>query len=98
MVVVSHDAFNSNARYGKVLVLHLTSVRRPGGSFPWEVAVPRGTGGLPHASVVKCAEVYTVFKSQLVDRIGTLPAGLVAAIDRALAHALGLPATASDSW
>ena len=89
-VIVSADAFNLNERYPKVMVVHLTSVRRAGGPFSWEVAVPRGVAGLTRASVAKCAEVYTLLKAQLSQRVGTLPAAYLAHIDRALSIALDL--------
>jgi mRNA-degrading endonuclease toxin of MazEF toxin-antitoxin module len=90
-LVVPNDAFNVNDRYTKVMVVHLTSVQRLGGPFDWEVAVPRGAARLSKASVIKCAEVYTLLKSQLGDLIGTLPRDVLAQVDRALATALGLP-------
>jgi mRNA-degrading endonuclease toxin of MazEF toxin-antitoxin module len=96
MVVVSHDAFNTNERYPKVLAVHVTSVRRPGGPFDWEIDVPRGVAGLQRASVIKCAEIYTLLKADLVTRAGTLPAKLIARVDRALALALALPTPLAD--
>lgn len=90
-LVVSADAFNRNDLYRKVMVVHLTSVRRASGPFPWEVELPRGTAGLPVASTAKCAEVYTVLKGQLAELVGTLPAAQMGSIDRALAVALALP-------
>ena len=65
MLVVSDDAFNTNDKYPKVMVVHLTSAERPGRDFDWEVALPRGTAGLERASVIKCGEVYTLWKEQL---------------------------------
>ena len=91
LLVVSHDSFNSNERYRKVMVVHLTSVHRPGGPFDWEVAVPRGAGGLRQGSVAKCGEVYTLFKEHLESLVGTAPSEMMEQIDRALALALGLP-------
>lgn len=91
-VVVSNDAFNADERYEKVLVVHVTSVQRLGGPFDWEVAVPRGTAGLKRASVIKCAEVYTLLKADLVESSGSLPRALLAQVDAALAIALDLPA------
>lgn len=89
-LVVSNDAFNSNERWTKVLVVHLTSVRRPGGPYDWEVTLPRGTANLSHPSVVKCGEVYTFFKTQLGPLIGTLARNHMEQVDRALHAALGL--------
>jgi mRNA-degrading endonuclease toxin of MazEF toxin-antitoxin module len=90
---VSDDAFNRNDPYQKVMVVHLTSVRRLGGPYEWEVSLPRGTGGLPLASTAKCNEVYTLFKAQLGELIGTLPRQSLREIDRALSVALGLRGT-----
>jgi len=55
------------------------------------VALPKRTAGLPRASVVKCAEVYTLWKDQLQGPAATLPAADMRRVDRALAVALGLP-------
>ncbi len=91
-LIVSADAFNVNERWTKVLVVHLTSVRRPGGPYDWEVTLPRGSGNLPATSVAKCAEVYTLWKTQLGDLIGALPPEHMEQVDRALHVALGLRA------
>ena len=91
-LIVSHDAFNRNDRYSKVMVVHLTSVRRAGDEYPWEVELPRGAGGLPVASVVKCGEIYTLLKAHLHELAGTLRAEHIEQVDRALATALALRA------
>lgn len=91
MLVVSHDAFNSNQRYPKVMVVHLTSVQRLGQDFDWEIPLPKGTAGLSRPSVVKCAEIYTLWKEQLEGPSATLPAEAMEQVDRALAMTLGLP-------
>jgi mRNA-degrading endonuclease toxin of MazEF toxin-antitoxin module len=89
-LIVSRDAFNRNDRYPKVMVVHLTSVQRGGGEYPWEVDLPRGAGGLAVASVAKCAEIYTFLKSDLSELAGALRAEHMERVDRALATALGL--------
>jgi mRNA-degrading endonuclease toxin of MazEF toxin-antitoxin module len=89
-LVVSVDAFNRNERYPKVMVVHLTTALRAGEPFRWEIEVPRGTAGLPAASVVKCNEVYTLLKTHLTAIAGTLPRPYVDRVDRALALTLGL--------
>lgn len=91
MLIVSDDVFNGNPRYPKVMVVHLTSVKRAEGPFDWEVSVPRRTAGLERPSTVKCGEVYTLWKEQLQGTTGTLPKTLLQKVDRALAIALGLP-------
>jgi mRNA-degrading endonuclease toxin of MazEF toxin-antitoxin module len=91
VLVISDDAFNRNERYPKVMVVHLTSVERLGGPFEWEVPLPRGTAGLSRSSVVKCGEIYTLWKEQLQGPAATLPRELMQRVDRALAVALSLP-------
>ena len=91
-LVVSHNAFNQNDRYPKVMVVHLTSVHRSGDEYPWEVALPRGTAGLPVASVAKCGETYTLLKSHLHEAAGMLRTEQMQQVDRALMTALALRA------
>jgi len=90
-LIVSDDLFNANPGYDKVMAVHLTSVRRPGGPYPWEVDLPKGAANLDRHSVIKCGEVQTRAKDQLESLVGTLPRELMARVDRALAIALALP-------
>lgn len=90
MLVVSADAFNANDRYPKVMVVHLTSVERLGGPFAWEVSIPKGTAGLPRASVAKCSEIYTLWKDQLQGPPASLPKAIMSRVDGALGIALDL--------
>jgi len=89
-LIVSHEAFNRNELYPKVMVVHLTTVRRVEGAYPWEVDLPRGSGGLEVSSVAKCGEIYTLLKSHLTDLSGALRIEHMEQVDRALAVALGL--------
>jgi mRNA-degrading endonuclease toxin of MazEF toxin-antitoxin module len=89
-LIVSHDAFNRNDRYPKVMAVHLTSVQRIGSEYPWEVDIPRGEGGLTVLSVAKCGEIYTLLKVRLEQRVGMLRTERMEEIDRALAIALSL--------
>ncbi len=90
-LIVSNDAFNRNDRYPKVLAVHLTSVRRAEGPYPWEVDLPRGSGGLEVSSVAKCGEIYTLLKSHLTEVSGALRSEHMERVDRALTLALSLP-------
>jgi mRNA-degrading endonuclease toxin of MazEF toxin-antitoxin module len=89
-LVISDDVFNANERYPKVMVVHLTSVRRLGGPYDWEVDVPRGVARLQKGSVIKCGEIYTLLKIHLGDLVGTLPRAYLDQVDAALSVALGL--------
>jgi mRNA interferase MazF len=88
-LIVSNDAFNRNERYPKVMVVHLTSVRRVG-EYPWEVELPRGAAALAVASVAKCGEIYTLYKSYLEALCGTLGDEQMERVDQALATALAI--------
>jgi mRNA-degrading endonuclease toxin of MazEF toxin-antitoxin module len=90
-LIVSHEAFNRNERYPKVMVVHLTTVHRAEGPYPWEVDLPRGSAGLKVGSVAKCGEIYTLLKSHLTEFCGALRSEEMERVDRALAVALGLP-------
>ena len=72
------------------MVVHLTTVHRAEGAYPWEVDLPRGSGGLEVSSVAKCGEIYTLLKSHLTELSGTLRSEHLEHVDRALAIALGL--------
>ena len=89
-LVVFHDAFNRNDRYPTVLAVHVTSVRRPGGPFAWEVALPAGAAGRRKPGVVECGKVYTLLKNQLEAVSGTLDRESMEQVDRALSIALNL--------
>lgn len=90
MLVVSDDTFNRNERYSKVMVVHVTTVKRLGGPYDWEVELPRGTAGLDRTSVVKGGEIYTLWKDQLQGLVGTLPRSIMQQVDKALAISLSL--------
>ncbi len=76
------------------MVVHLTTVATERATS-WQVSIGRGVGGLPSTSIAlrlaaECAEVYTLFKADLAEPIGTLPRERMREIDRALGVALGL--------
>lgn len=90
MLIVSDDSFNRNERYTKVMVVHVTTVKRLGGPYDWEVQLPRGTAGLDRTSIVKAGEIYTLWKDQLQGLVGTVPRSIMHQVDRALAISLSL--------
>jgi mRNA interferase MazF len=89
-LIVSDDTFNANEHYPRLLAVHLTTAQRAGGPYPWDVPVARGVAGLQLASTVKCAEVYTLAKTDLTGLIGALPRAHLDRVDAALALVLGL--------
>jgi mRNA interferase MazF len=90
MLIVSDDSFNRNERFPKVTVIHVTTVKRLGGPYDWEVVLPRGTAGLERSSTAKCNEVYTLWKDQLKEHVGTIPHTYMEQVDQALMVGLGL--------
>ena len=52
--------------------------------------IPCGVARLPKKSTAKCAQVYTFFKTDLGDLVGTLPGQYLERVNRALAVSLGL--------
>lgn len=68
---MQNDVFNQS-RIATAIVCVLTSniVRA---AAPGNVALTRGEGGLPKASVVNVTQVFTVDKARLEDRLGELP-------------------------
>ncbi|MGA1794567.1 MAG: type II toxin-antitoxin system PemK/MazF family toxin [bacterium] len=77
-VVVQNNVFN-RSRINTVVVCALTSnlkrARAPG-----NVLLERGEANLPKQSVVNISQIFTVDKSQLTEKIGTLHAGKVRTI------------------
>ena len=77
-VVVQSDVFN-RSRIGTTVVCLITSnlfrARAPG-----NVLLKKGEANLPKESVVNISQILTVEKSELIEQIGRLPAGVVDAI------------------
>jgi mRNA interferase MazF len=58
---------------------------------PSHAVIPRGTAGLRVTSKALTEQIKAVDKRRLVRRLGTLPAHLLAQIDRALRTTFALP-------
>ncbi len=87
VLVVSND--KNNQFSGTVTVLPITS-KALEKTYPFEVAVPKGGGGLPKASKIKADQIRTIDKKRLIKAIGTLPDELMVEVDRAVKIHLGL--------
>jgi len=77
-VVVQSDTFN-RSRIGTTVVCLITS-NLTRSLAPGNVALKKGDANLPKTSVVNVSQLLTVDRSELVERIGKLPAGAVEAI------------------
>lgn len=73
VVVLQSDVFNKSA-IGSVVVCHLTS-NLTRASSPGNVLLAKGEANLPKRSVVNITQITTVYREQLVEKIGTLSAG-----------------------
>jgi len=69
-VVVQNDLFN-RSRLATVVVSALTS-NLDRGAAPGNVLLDEGEAGLPKQSVVNVSQVFTVDKTDLVEKIGAL--------------------------
>jgi len=77
-VVVQSDLFNRsrlNTTVVCVITSNLTRAEAPG-----NLLLSKGEANLPKRSVVNVTQLFTVDKSQLVEKIGTLPARRVGEI------------------
>lgn len=74
-VVIQNNVFNQS-RINTAMVCALTSNLKRGGA-PGNVLLNKGEGKLKKQSVVNVSQVFTVDKSQLVEKIGTLSADRV---------------------
>jgi len=86
-LVVSPD--ERNALANDVIVVPCTRTRRLG---PWHVALRRGEGGLPQASVAKCELITTLSKEDLDETPmgGPLRVERMHEVERSLLFALGI--------
>ena len=76
--VIQNNVFNAS-RIGTVVVCAITSNLKRAES-PGNVLLKKGEGGLKKDSVVNISQVMTVDKSDLTEKIGTLPMSKVSRI------------------
>lgn len=88
VVIVSRDAINANSPVIVIVpVTKATNVRR---SYPNNVVIEQGNGGLTADSVALGGQVRAIAKSRLLRQRGSLTAVTMQAIDRALRITLDL--------
>lgn len=90
-LIVSSDSFNIIGEYPRITVCPLTGAEHVPRRYDTDVFLKRRDSRLPKDSVVRCVEVYTVFRDVLVDRISSIPGSRMKEVDRALALYLSLP-------
>ncbi|MFN8075775.1 MAG: type II toxin-antitoxin system PemK/MazF family toxin [Kineosporiaceae bacterium] len=90
-VVVSNDAANGAvARLGRGTVTVVPVTSSTTRVLAFQVALPKGAGGLDRDSKAQAEQVRTVDVRRLVSRLGELDAPLVHRLDAALRLHLGL--------
>ena len=77
-MVVQNDLFNRSHIATTVVCLITSNLSR--GMAPGNVALRKGDGNLPKASVVNVSQVVKVDKTDLAQRLGKLPGDTVDAI------------------
>jgi mRNA interferase MazF len=88
VLIVSANEFNDSA-IATVVIAALTSNLRLAGA-PGNVRLRRGEGGAPKASIVNVSRLYTVDRSRLTARLGSIPGARLLNVDAGLRLALGL--------
>lgn len=88
VLVVQSVPYN-HSRLATVVVAVITS-NTSLAAIPGNVFLPATVSGLPRDSVVNATALATVNKSDLTDRVGRLPLGLMQDVDRGLRRALDL--------
>jgi mRNA interferase MazF len=90
-VVVSHNLFSDNRRWGSVTVVPLTSAERWQRPSPTTVLFAMGECNLPRASAALAHQVTTLDKSKIISPpVGRLTPGKSAELASALRNYLGL--------
>ena len=79
-VVIQNNVFN-RSRINTVVVCALTSNLKLAGA-PGNVTLKKGEANLPKKSVVNISQIFTVNKTDLAEKIGTLSKARVASIRR----------------
>jgi len=90
VIVVSNDGFNLTATWRSLIVVPVSPSDAPARRGPSVVVLAAGTGGLPKAGIAVCHQVTTLDRAKLTERLGTLPATTLTAVEWGLRAALDL--------
>lgn len=90
-LVVSGDPWNLEPRYPRLTVCPLTGIENVPGRYDTDVVLRRRETNLKKDSVVRCVEIYTVFRDVLIERVARVPEKRMAQVERALCLYLSLP-------
>lgn len=87
VVVLQNDVGN---RYSPTVIVAAITSRLQKPPLPTHVALPAEGEGLLKPSIVLAEHIRTIDKRRLRERIGSLPSGIMAEVNRAVALSLGL--------
>jgi mRNA interferase MazF len=90
VIVVSNDGFNMTPGWRSVIVVPVSTSEAQARRGPTAVSLPSGAGGLTKTSIALCHQVTTLDRAKLAERVGVLPAALLATVDGGLKAALDL--------
>ena len=90
VIVVSNDGFNLTPTWRSVIIVPISTSEAQARRAPTTVPLPPGSMSLKRPSVALCHQVTTLDRAKLTERMGVLPADLLAHIDHALKAALEL--------
>ncbi|UBF25589.1 type II toxin-antitoxin system PemK/MazF family toxin [Kovacikia minuta CCNUW1] len=88
VLVIQADVF-TQSRINTVIVVIITSNTQLA-EAPGNVLLPREVSGLPKASVANVSQIFTIDKTSLTERIGSLPDYLQEEVDEGLRMVLYL--------
>lgn len=86
VIVVSNDV---NNEFGSTVTVVPVTAQKLAKSYPFEVLVPEGIGGLKTLSKAKADQVRTLDKSRLTKKLASLDSEFIEKLDRALKIHLG---------
>ena len=89
VLLLSHDLFNQSA-WQTVIVVPLSTSRTQAKRGPTAASLPKGSGGLPRASVALGHQITTLDKSKLTERIGHLSAADLRRVEACVRLAIDL--------
>lgn len=89
-LVVSADSWNLETEYPRVTLCPLIGAEHVLHRYDTDVVLRRRETGLPKDSVVRCVEVYTIFRDLLLERVATVPGRRMLEVDHALRLYLAL--------
>jgi mRNA interferase MazF len=90
VVVMSSDGFNAIDAWQSVIVVPFSTSEAQRARGPSAVPMPRGAGGLRKGSVALCHQITTLDRGKLLERLGSLGADELHAVQAGIRAALDL--------